>query len=340
MIQWGDSRDRKESFGMTPGRWMLGWTLLGLLLAGCAAGAESPTQAQATAPAAVRPTLAPTTLPTPLPLPSGTAPLTPTSLPEPSATLAKAHALPPERWQEWPVIPEVGESARALYQRGLAAGTHPQAFSKVGDCQNVDTYFLGVYDDPQKYRLGEHADLEGAIAQFQGSYSRRSAAVRGGFNVASVLSPLKSDPAVCAKGETPLECETRLHNPSIVFISMEQWWSNRPVSLYEDYLRQVVTFFVERGIVPILATKADNLEGEHRINATIARLAMEYDLPLWNFWRAVQDLPGQGLQEDRAHLTWSPNDYADSANLKRAWPVRNLTALQVLDALRQELSAD
>lgn len=331
---------------MTPGRWMLGLALLGLLLAGCAGeasppptpGAAPPTPGAEAAPAVDRPTLVPTTAPTPLPLPSGTAPLTPTRLPEPSATPANAHTLPPERWQEWPVIPEVGESARALYQRGLAAGTNPQAFSKVGDCQNVDTYFLGVFDDPQKYRLGEHTDLEGAIAQFQGSYSRRSAAVRGGFNVASVLSPLKSDPAVCAKGETPLECETRLHNPSIVFISMEQWWSNRPVSLYEDYLRQVVTFFVERGIVPILATKADNLEGEHRINAAVARVAYDFDLPLWNFWAAVQPLPSHGLWGDGFHLTYAQSFFDDPQMMKQAWPVRNLTALQSLDTVWRFIS--
>ncbi|GAP16465.1 hypothetical protein LSAC_00320, partial [Levilinea saccharolytica] len=43
---------------MTPGRWMLGLALLGLLLAGCAAGPEAPTPMPAAAPAAVRPTLA------------------------------------------------------------------------------------------------------------------------------------------------------------------------------------------------------------------------------------------------------------------------------------------
>ena len=88
-------------------------------------------------------------------------------------------------------------------------------------------------------------------------------------------------------------------------------------------------------MLPILATKADNLEKDNSINAAIVRLAYEYDLPLWNYWAAVQGLPHQGLQTDGAHLTWAPNHFEDPANMKFAWPVRNLTALQALDAVRR-----
>jgi hypothetical protein len=83
-----------------------------------------------------------------------------------------------------------------------------------------------------------------------------------------------------------------------------------------------------------LATKADNLEGDERLNQITARLAYEYEIPLWNFWAAVQQLPGHGLQEDLSHLTFAPNDFSDPDSFTRAWPVRNLTALQLLDAIR------
>jgi hypothetical protein len=39
------------------------------------------------------------------------------------------------------------------------------------------------------------------------------------------------------------------------------------------------------------------------------------------------------LQEDGAHLTLGANNFADPAALKTGWAVRNLTALQVLDAV-------
>ncbi len=68
--------------------------------------------------------------------------------------------------------------------------------------------------------------------------------------------------------------------------------------------------------MPILATKADNLEGDQAINATIARLAYEYDLPLWNFWLAVQPLPDHGLQPDGSHLTWAGPYFDDPVRMR------------------------
>ena len=193
-------------------------------------------------------------------------------------------------------------------------------------------WFLGDFDlGPQFYNLGPYAALQETVDYYQGSFGRLSQVARPGFTVASMLSPLWADRKECEPNESPLACEYRQHNPALALISVGTNDVARPDG-FEKNLREVIEQTIEAGIVPVLATKADNLEGNHHLNATIARLALEYDLPLWNFWRAVQDLPGQGLQEDRAHLTWSPNDYADAANLKRAWPVRNLTALQVLDA--------
>jgi hypothetical protein len=98
-------------------------------------------------------------------------------------------------------------------------------------------------------------------------------------------------------------------------------------------MRRIIEFSIENGVVPILSTKADNEEGNGIVNATIARLAYEYDIPLWNYWLAVQPLPDHGLQEDGAHITWGPNRFDDPQAMKKGWTVRNLTALLVLDAV-------
>ena len=98
-------------------------------------------------------------------------------------------------------------------------------------------------------------------------------------------------------------------------------------------MRKIIEFFIDKGVIPILSTKADNPEGDHRINEIIASLAVEYDIPLWNYWRAVQRLPDQGLQEDGVHLTWGRNFFDDPEAMQRAWPLRNLTALQTLNAV-------
>lgn len=323
-----------------------------LVLAGCAPANLPPPSPLP--PTEVHQTAIPTAPPTPLPSPSMVLPTTTaspvptlTSIPSATVTLTPSATsdtrLPPEKWQDWPVIPALSARAKALYQAGLAKGNDPRAFSKIGDCQNIVSHFLGPFDNPRMFRLGEKfAYLQSTIDQFSGMFKRESAAVRPGYNVAAVLSPLQADPAVCKAGENPVVCELRLNKPSIVLISMETWWAKKPAGEYEKYMRQILDLVIAEQALPILATKADNLEGDGSINATIARLAYEYDIPLWNFWKAVQPLPGKGLTEDGFHLSHGndrPDDplYYQRLSEPRAWDfgwtVRNVTALQALDAV-------
>ena len=244
----------------------------------------------------------------------------------------------PSKWQDLPVIPVVSEGARGIYIHGLSLGNNPHAFAKVGDCQNVPSMFLSIFEHEDYYSLREEdAHLEETIQWFEGSFSRESEAVRRGFNAASVVSPLWANPASCDPGETPLDCEIRLHQPSIALVSLETWWEGDP-DKYEQYVREILETLIDRGILPVLATKADNLEGDHRINKILVRLAYEYDIPLWNYWRAIQSLPNQGLMEDGFHLTFAENHFDDPEAMMAAWPWRNLTALQVLNSVWQGVS--
>jgi len=247
--------------------------------------------------------------------------------------------LAPDEWKTLPVTPiSISDQMRTVYQLGLELGNDPTHFSIIGDCQNVSTYFLSAFDNPDDFSLGsEYAYLQPTIEYYQGSYSRTSLAVKGGFNAAAVISPLRSDPKSCNPNESPLDCELRVWNPSIVIVSMETWWSEKPAEEYDKYMRRVLDRIIETGAVPIIATKADNLEGDHSINATIAQIAYEYDIPLWNFWLAVQPLADHGLTGDGFHLTFARNFFDDRARMKSAWPWRNLTALQTLDAVRRGL---
>ncbi len=244
----------------------------------------------------------------------------------------------PTFWQEMPVIPVISERAQQIYQEGLNLGNNPNAFSKVGDCESRTTWFLSDFDlGPQYYSLGDYKHLDQVIANYQGSFNRLSMVAKPGFTAASVMVPLWADKEQCLKNEHPLACEYRIHRPSIAFIMLGTNDVYR-IESFEDNLRRVIEYSIDAGVVPILATKADNLEGDHYINAVIAELAYEYNVPLWNFWAAVQPLPNHGLQEDAAHLTWSPNDFSDPKTMLRAWPVRNLTALQVLEAVWKAVS--
>jgi WD40 repeat protein len=232
--------------------------------------------------------------------------------------------LDPEDWRNWPVTPVISGTAIDIYQKGMEAGQSPHAVSKAGDCQAIKEVLLGIYDQPDRYILAAEDDhLQDTIDNFSGSFNRDGMAVKGGFNAASVLSPMWADPDNCEPGETPLACEIRVQHPSILIISLEVWWEGRTVERYEDYMRRIIEQTIESGVVPVLSTKADNMEGDHSINLATARLAYEYDLPMWNFWRAVQNLPYQGIDPERDgfHIT------------TEAWNVRSYTALQVIDAV-------
>lgn len=257
----------------------------------------------------------------------------------PAGTSTRKPPLEKDAWMQMPAVPTgVSASMHEVYQRGLALGNDPTHFSIIGDCQNVSSYFLAVFEKPGQFSLGtEYAYLQPTIDYFQGSHSRQSLAVKGGFNAAAVLSPLRADPKSCNPNESPLDCELRTWRPSIVFVSMETWWSEKPEEEYDKYMRRVIERILETGAVPIIATKADNLEGDHGINATIAQIAYDYDIPLWNFWAAVQPLPNHGLSSDNFHLTFARNFFDDPVRMKSAWPWRNLTALQTLDVVHRDL---
>jgi hypothetical protein len=265
---------------------------------------------------------------------------------QPTTAPTQRVPLSTDAWKDLPIIPSLSDTARQIYQRGLSLGRNSHAFSKIGDCQNITTYFLALFDKPGFYQLGDQSYLQATIDWFSGSFQRESLAVRGGLNAAAMLSPLRADPNSCQTGESPLVCELRINNPSFAIISLEEWWADDPTK-YEHYMRQIIEYTLSQDILPILATKADNLEGDHLINQTIAQLAWEYDLPLWNFWLAVQPLPNHGLiqktpdgKPDLFHLTYNGNyyNYTDLQALKSGWAMRNLTALQVLDAIQRALN--
>ncbi len=253
-----------------------------------------------------------------------------TQVPQPTVTLD-----PAVDWTSLPVIPAVSETARAIYQRGLALGNNPNAFSKVGDCNALSIRYLTYFDGTPastNYNLESFSSLQEIIDQFSGSFKRESQAVGDGFNTSAILSPFRADPNFCDLSESPLECEYRIQKPSFALITIGTDDYLKPAD-FEDNLRKIVEITINYGIVPILATKADNAN-QLNYNPIIAAVAAEFDVPLWNLWLAQQSLPEQGLL-DNVHPTgtFAAFDFT-AANLETyGWPVRNLTALQVLEAV-------
>lgn len=270
---------------------------------------------------------------TPTKIPSPTAEATPTKGPTPT--------LAPDAWQKAPVLPtSVSQRVKLIYQMGLLKGNNPRAFSKVGDCNSTMPYFLGEFDTPAKYNLGSYVALQETLDFFAGSFGRTSLAAKDGLTAHASLSVLWNTWKDCETYETPLTCEYRIHRPMYAIISFGTNDANGTVD-FEIALRKVIEMTIGNSIIPILSTKADNAEGNNSINQIINQLAYEYELPLWNYWLAVQQLPDQGLRSPE-HLSAGPDGFSilTGENLNFGWPVRNLTALQVLDAVRKAAEAN
>ena len=283
--------------------------VISILMTSCT-GEATPVAAQSSGPIGVpvvvptqtlpAPAAAPPSQPTVTKKPKTFSPITPeptrtsTSTPVPPTTQAEANA-----WKGLPVLPEkIDTSLQKVYERGLELGNSPHAFSIFGDCQSRPADFFGVFETDAAVIENLSPELREVVDHFGGSFNRESSTAQDGTTPGSLLwTQWHRGEYGCTFAETPVQCELRVHRPSFVIIQVGTHFESRNT----EYLRRVILQLLDAGVVPILATKADNREKDERINRDMAMLASEYDLPLWNFWAAVSDLPNRGLytRDDR-----------------------------------------
>lgn len=238
-------------------------------------------------------------------------------------------------------ISGISATAREIFMQGRARGNRAFAFSLVGDSNTDNPAFLHAFD-LGRFDLGAYSHLAPTISYFAGSFSRDSAAAVGSFSTAKVLDPAFAD-GRCNAGESPLACEYRLQRPSVALILLgtgdQHAWQT-----FEGRYRQVIEHTIAQGVVPVLITKADDLESTENTapydftNNVIRTLAVEYDVPLLDLRRAVEGLPNRGCLPDGFHYNTPPDGRSttfDADHLQYGYTMRNLTALQVLDALRR-----
>jgi hypothetical protein len=239
----------------------------------------------------------------------------------------------------YPVVAVPTGRARSIFLQGRALGNNPNVVAKVGDCSSEHWYFLNPFAWGQ-YDLGEYSDLQPTIEHFGESLAYDSQASHNGYNVNAVIAPEWADPSVCVAGESPLECEFRIHKPSVAVI-MFGTSDLLVMSAYEFdfYLRDVVEASIEAGVIPVLSTFPGN-QGfpNHTIlfNQIVVRVALDYDVPLINLWLALERIPNEGLEADGFHLgepIAGNSCILVGENLQRGYPVRNLITLQSLDAI-------
>lgn len=270
-------------------------------------------------------------LPSPLP-DVGVATLTPENQSKPRITPSIITAAPtsdtrltPKYWREWPVVPVLSIRAVEILKKGIEKGNDAHSFIRIGDCQGIPEVFLGIYGTDRYVLPLNHKTLSDTITFFSVSFERSNVTAKDGFGVSSVLSTLFTNSDLCKSNETPLGCELRRNKPAIAFIVMGTNWQANSSAKFEEYLREIVSILLEHGTLPVIVTKADNIEGDWMLNLAMAKVAYDYDLPLINAWRAVQYLPNHGLEDNRIYM------------LPSAWDERNLAALLTLDIIREEI---
>jgi len=195
-------------------------------------------------------------------------------------------------WKNLPILPEPNESIREIYEKGQSLGNDPNTFSIFGDCQSRPADFFGVFETDPLLVESLPDELRETVEHFNGSFNRESPTSQDGTTPGALLwDQWHRGEYGCTFAETPVDCELRIHRPSFVIIQIGTHFESRNT----DYLRKIITQLIDEGVVPILATKADNRELDDRINRDMALLADEFNLPLWNFWASLEDLPNRGL---------------------------------------------
>jgi len=245
---------------------------------------------------------------------------TPTIIPSPT----EDNRLEPYYWRNWQVVPDFSPNARQILIRAMQnSDIDIHSFSKVGDCQMTCGTFLGGYVRNQ-YRIP--SGFEATVVWFSESMIRDGVTSYGGLGVNSILNPMFAYAAgykECDPKETPLSCELRITRPAVVVIGLGTNWKPYAETSFEEHLRRVVDQVLASGALPILSTKADNVELDWKLNLAIAKIAYDYDIPLVNVWRAVQDLPNRGLMEPPKQIYLTPD----------GWMRRNQAWLSTLQAV-------
>ena len=211
-------------------------------------------------------------------------------------------------------ITPISSAAKKLFAM-KAPDKDANAFTVIGDCNSVPEAYagrlaMGLYD------AGGVPQFAPAIERFAPSFARTSVAAFAGFNSASVLDPQWANPQFCMAGEGPLDCELRRSRASIAFVALgtgDQFtWKD-----FEKNYRAVIERLISLKVLPVLVTKADDLESQQGgapvgfINDVVRTLGKEYDVPVIDFWAATRSLPNYGMRwegNENFHMSAAGSD--------------------------------
>lgn len=264
-----------------------------------------------------------------------------------------SNAAPPSTTLPGSVVPQISQTSRRIFQRGQSLGNSRDVFSKVGDSITASNLFLDPIGNGA-YNLYDYEYLRPVISFFSRtslrdhfSFANTSLAARGGWTTFDVLDPRRSVAGLCNTDESPLVCEYRVNRPAVALIMLGTNDAAIVTSAeFRDNMSRIVQTSIDMGVIPVISTIPDqpNTAQAGRVrefNDIIREIARTYDVPLWDYWLALQGLPNLGVSSDNIHPSYdfatSATAYFSPTDLRYGYNVRNLTALMVLHAIWQEV---
>ncbi len=241
------------------------------------------------------------------------------------------------------LISGVSANARQIFLRGQSLGNQAHVFTRVGDSITASPYFLPAFSGGG-YDLGAYQNELWETVRFYSGFGSASLAAGNGWGADRILQNGYNAPEVCGS-EPPLVCEYRLRKPAVALIMIGTNDSGGvDPAVYERNLSRIVELSIEMGVIPVLSTIPPKLNdawnGERALqwNAIIKNVARRYDVPLMDYWLALQSAPNYGIDADGIHPS-APSDgntlRFTPEGLRYGYTIRNLVALQALDALRR-----
>lgn len=254
----------------------------------------------------------------------------------------------------YPVVPQISDSMAAFLSQlyGSAVtnfGTQAGVFAKVGDDAMDSPNFMAPFA-VSGYDLGGFGYLQATVDFYAAtavrpaldpainSFNVDSVAASNGWGIEDLSGPAPGGaPCDAVGGGTRLSCEYQVARPSIALISFSAAnVTHLPAEQFRSELQTLVFDSMSSyGVIPVLATipagGGYSTEQLAEYNRAIVEVASESDVPLWNLWRAMQE---RGISDPFSVAPQGAGNLTDAA-LSYGYNMRNLTALQTLQAVRQ-----
>lgn len=247
-----------------------------------------------------------------------------------------------------PFLSGITSRSRLLFLEGKKLGNRANVFVRIGDSITISPNFLydigvGKVDLVGYSGMGAVIDFyKNADARNGNSFVMTPIAAGAGWSLDQLLSPGYAYPEACGQ-DTPLVCEYKLSKPAVALIMIGTNDSGSgSAEAFGVNLRTVVQTSIDMGVIPVLSTippkRIDEAQSRRvdAFNRVIRQTALQFEIPLWDYYYSMAQLPNGGMAADGLHPSTPPDGRVyrfSPENLQYGYTLRNLQALQVLDTL-------